>query len=492
MLRSFLSFLLFITIISSVFSQEFSIKKQIEINPINNNVFYDYFEKFQCKNRTVVPLIPLYDTDFDTLFFLTIDSSNNVQWLQWKCEKDKDGDSDVCTKGVCLLNNEMLLMSQYYLYRVKQKGNKLKTVKRIKLPQKENFDFESIYQINGNSSNHILLVNTYNFSRSDTLHDVFRLAKYNFKKKKIEESLTLDVGKGIFLSHFSYQWVTTSNHNIAVAHPCKPEIYLFNNNLSSVDTIVVDYPEIYKTKNFLDSILTNNLILKNKYKTANLIKLLNEKKIVRFPKIEKIAFINEDLLFILIQPDISINSKNWSKNKLHFIYSISNQEFYETKGLLSNFNIINSSQPLMFANNCTVNLSDSVDSKNEYKYYATISKLSIDFQSKYMDAIDLQVLPPFSMLENNSSSNTVDYSNYSYIMVADYSACSHCKFDDKFKNVLVLHVFSDTDRHDKATKLFYIKKYEQMFNSVSVYFCTDSLLNFQNLKKNHIYKMECD
>lgn len=94
-------------------------------------------------------------------------------------------------------------------------------------------------------------------------------AKFNIKKKKIEKIINIDVGKGIFLSHFSNHMISTSKNNIAISHPCKPEVYLFDNDLNLLDTIVIDYPNIFKTKNLLDSILTDTLILENRYMTIN-------------------------------------------------------------------------------------------------------------------------------------------------------------------------------------------------------------------------------
>jgi hypothetical protein len=468
--------------------QSFNEIKTIEVEPIYGDVFYNYYYRIQSENKTIIPLVPLYENDFDSIALLIIDSLDNLRLLHWKCEKDMYGDNDIATEGVFLTNDEILLMSQYYLYYLRIKGNQLFTKRRISLPQGKDGDFDAIYPIGENSSTHVLLVNTYNFSRKGATHDIFRIAKFNIKKKKIEKKITIDVGKGIFLSHFNYQMVSTSKNNIAIANPCKPEIYLFDNDLNPIDTIIINYQNIYKTKNLLDSILTDKIILENKNNTANLIKILHDNKIIRYPKINKIAFIDEDLLFVLVQPDVNVNDNNWAKNKLHYIYSLSNKDFFDKEGMLSDFKAINSSQPLIFHNKRTVTISDTADTNDFFKYYISFWKLAIDFNSKYIDTINPSLLPSSSNLESLDSFN-INYLDFNYVMIADYSACSHCKFGNKFQNILIIHTFSQSDKIEKSEKLVYRKKYHQMFDSPKVYFCADSMINTKLIKINTIYRI---
>ncbi len=492
MLKFITTLLIFSTITTHLFCQTFSDHKKIEIPQINGDNYFSYRENIKCKNKSIIPLMPVHETNSDSISFLVVDSLHNTSLLHWKVEKDLYGNYSYCNGGgCCLQKNEMILMTWDHLYHVKQKGNTLETYKKIKLPQKENFDFEKILPIYGEAStNNVLLVNTYNYRRSDTVHDIFRLARFNYKKKKIEKTVNIDVGKGIYLSHFSFKWASSTKDNIAIAHPCKPEVYLYDNNLVAKDTIFIDYPAIYKTQTFLDSILPNDFLLDNKPPAYKIIEILNKNKIMRYPKIEQIAFIDDDLLFIYVQPEIDLNASKWTPGKLYFVYSLSKGEFYINEGVKETFSTINRSQPIDFINNYTVNLVDSVDENNQYKYYAAISKISIDFDSKYLSAIDLQKLPDFSALESISLDTTqYDYSDYSYIMVSDYSACAHCKFEDKFENILILHTYQG-DEISKSAKLTNQKKYMQMFKNPAVYFCPDSLLNTDSIKLNSIYKIE--
>lgn len=126
--------------------------------------------------------------------------------------------------------------------------------------------------------------------------------------------------------------ISTSKNNIAISHPCKPEVYLFDNDLNLLDTIVIDYPNIFKTKNLLDSILTDTLILENRYMTINLLQILHNNNIMKYPRIDKVAFIDEDLLFIFVKPDAVVDTNNnWHRNHLHYVYSLSNKDFLKQK-----------------------------------------------------------------------------------------------------------------------------------------------------------------
>lgn len=289
MLKLFTSILFTIIVLNTVFCQSFNTQKTIEVKPIYGDIFYDYYNRIQCENKTIIPLVPLYENDYDSITFLIIDSLDNLRLLRWKCEKDMYGDNDLATEGIFLTNDKILLMSQYYLYYSHIRGNQILTKRKIKLPKIKDGDFNEVYPIGENSSIHILLASTYNFSKEGSLHDIFRLAKFNLKKKKKEKSISIDVGNGIFLSHFSYQMISTSKNHIAVANPCKPEIYLFDNDLNSIDTIILDNQSILKTKNLLDSILTEKIILENKNHTANLIKILHNNKVIRYPKINSLS-----------------------------------------------------------------------------------------------------------------------------------------------------------------------------------------------------------
>ena len=164
---------------------------------------------------------------------------------------------------------------------------------------------------------------------------------------------------------------------------------------------------------------------------------------MKYPRIDKVAFIDEDLLFIFVKPDAVVDTNNnWHRKHLHYVYSLSNKDFFETKGKISNFDAINSSQPLIFHNNKTVAVWDSVDTNNLFKYYISFCEISIDFNSKYIDTIDLSILPPFLHLKSIDSLNkNQNYEKFNYIMVANYAACSHCKFYDKYPNLMIIHVF---------------------------------------------------
>jgi hypothetical protein len=89
-------------------------------------------------------------------------------------------------------------------------------------------------------------------------------------------------------------------------------------------------------------------------------------------------------------------------------------------------------------------------------------EISIDFNSKYIDTIDLSILPPFLHLKSIDSLNkNQNYEKFNYIMVANYAACSHCKFYDKYPNLMIIHVFDKKDAYNRSTMLSYKTKYKK-------------------------------
>lgn len=50
---------------------------------------------------------------------------------------------------------------------------------------------------------------------------------------------------------------------------------------------------------------------------------------MKYPRIDKVAFIDEDLLFIFVKPDAVVDTNNnWHRNHLHYVYSLSNKDFF--------------------------------------------------------------------------------------------------------------------------------------------------------------------
>ncbi|NLA25169.1 MAG: hypothetical protein GX879_09410 [Bacteroidales bacterium] len=487
--KVFFVFLFLLAFSISLTAQTFTLREIKEIETLNGDELYNYFGRIKCNTQSIILLSPEFNDNYEYVDFLIIDSSYNANIYSWKSEKNHIwGDNVEIIDGICVSENKFLILTQYYLYYLRLKKDKLKTQGKIKLSQNYDNQFNSIYFLGDKPTKYALLANTYNHLRSDQLHDVFRIAKFNLKSKKIEKTVNINMGKGIFLSHYSYQMISTTEEHIAIANPYKPEIYLFDNQLNFIDTVFINYPEIYTTQIFLDSLLTDEFIKENKPGGHNIIEYLNDNDIYSRPRILKIAFINKDLLFVLVQPKIDRKSSDWSKYKLHYIYSISDKSFYKDEGFYSYYSHINSSQPLLFVNNSAISMTDSVDSNNKFKYYALINELAIDFKAKYYEIIKYSALPKFSELQAFDSLDiNLNYQDFQYIILTDYMACSHCRFGDSLKNLLVIHTYNQNVKMDKSGQLAYIKKYNQMFDEPKVLFCPISLIDLNLLKLNNIY-----
>ncbi|MDR2834778.1 MAG: hypothetical protein LBV69_01065 [Bacteroidales bacterium] len=472
----------------NLLGQEFSVVKEFEIKNINPDIFYNYSPRMiKSKDKTIMPLNPIYDITEDSLSFLIIDSTLKTSIIKWKYEKDSYGDEDGCYSGLHFPNDNYLLMGDKVLYSVKQINNSLKTQKKIKLPNGEGKEYKNISYIDYPEQKYVLLTSTYNSCRFDTIHDVFRLAKFNLKKGKIEKKVSIDVGKGIFLGHYSnYNWIANSSKIIALANPVKSEIYLFDNNLTITDTIKINYPSIYNTGKIIDSILSNQYILENKGYSVNIIQMMVENNIHKLPKIENIVFWDDDLLLIQINSNCDdMKNLDCLKQRLYFVYSVSQQKFYNENGLLlSDFDI---ESFLPFSKN-SIWIFDSVDNDDKIKYFAHVDKISIDFDSKYISKIDTTLLSVINLESYNSETQKINFSDFDNIMIADIAACSHCKYDNKYKNIMIIHVYPDEYECTKSEKLLNKRKYEQIFDSPKVFFLKNSLLD-ANLRKNTIYKI---
>jgi hypothetical protein len=494
-MQKIIFFILNIFISISLFSQEFSKEKIIEINQLTGENFYDVSDVLESKTKFIIPLNPAFENEENFIKFIIIDSNYNVSFAKWKHLSLIPGYLFYCDAGLVYPNNRIIIMSDEKLFLVKQKGDKFVNIAKKKFPTGKNNEYERIDFMNYPAYDHILLSSTYNSWNcidENSLYSKIRLAKFNFKKGKIEKKVELDVGKGIFLGMFSFDWIATSNNAIAVANPTKPEIYLYDNNLDIKDTIFIDYPDIIKTGKFIDSIISDDIIKKYKYKMKELGDfLLASADIYKLPKIKKIVFINDDLLLICVQPKCNSGEENCGAKTLFYVYSLSNEEFYDNNGVLSNFSAFNSTANTVFINNQAINITDSVDDSDKIRYSANYNQVKVDLLDKYVQIIDTTVL--LSANKNlqyyNMNNFAQNFSDFDYIYISDLLACSHCRYLDKFKKILVVHCFSKNDKNDKTSRFFYKKQYELMFKNPTVVFTNYSDIN-ENIEKNSFYKIK--
>ena len=445
----------------------------------------DYYGRYIGNTRTAIPLICLNDEYPLYTDIVIVDSEANINIVSWKNRKDKYGYHEICKDGVIIDDNKFILMSQDYLYEAIVHKDKLRCTRKHKLIGNYSLIFSS-----NDSTDNLILGNTYNYCQENKKFDCFRLATFNSKTGKCENELNIDVGKGIFFSHFSYQMIAVSKDFIAVAHPTKPEIYIYNHNLEKTGTITIDYPIIYDTGEKIDSLLPDKLLYENKFNTANIVRILSKSDILKLPRIVKIAFVNNDYLFIMVQPTNNNESNNnWREDKIHYIYSMSENKFLEPKGKISNFIEINSSQPLSFINDITIVISDSLEN-DKYKYYITACRISAtDSIIKENNTIIKESIVQQNLLEELEDIPDLA-SEYNYVIFTDYSACSHCKFDDEYDSVAVVHIFYDSDRQDISMQTYYKSKYLQMFNNPTIFFRNEKFLENKDIEMNKIYKLK--
>ncbi len=285
--------------------------------------------------------------------------------------------------------------------------------------------------------------------------------------------------------------MAVSKDNIAVANPIKPEIFLLDYNLNIIDTIEINYPKINETTHFIDSLITDDYIAENKSQVYKIINKLNANNIMRHPRIDKIAFVNNDLLYIHVMPEYDSTDVDWNQKAIHYVYSLSQNEFCNPDGLSSYYYLLNGSAPVVFNGNRVFGLDADANDDDSYVYNLNITKLTVDFGANKTDVLTLSELPKFSDFKDVNNTNiALSYDDFDYVMFADASSCSHCRYGNVYPNILVVHTIPDGEEMSKATKMLNVKKFAQVFNNPKVLFCTTSVLNGKQIGINKIYRIE--
>ena len=475
---------LFIFLCLDLSSQTFSVSPKVELEKWQSTESYSFYDRFQSANKTIVPMrLQFSEKTEDTVLLLIIDSALNDSKLYFIRPTGRLSVYEDYYLGAEMPDGEILVMSQFYIYRTKKTGQVLVEDKRIRLKDDCNFISSLDGKIGGNR---VLLADTYNDTRKGRPYDIISLKVFNMKTRLVERSANLDIGNGILMSHIRLDMVANSNDYVAVSSPLLGEVYVMNNKLKVIDTIVVDYPPIRRTKQLLDSILPDKVLLEN-YPNAHLnLRIMNKHSFHLRPKINKIAFVGNDLLYI----EVPVEEDSYSGRHIDFVYSIPLKKFLNDSGKINNNKEILLSQPLIFNGSNTITISDSLGNDGIYHYYYKVTTIS-DYNPSVAPILDRTKYPPISSLETifDTSGIQYDYKDFDYIMFADVGSCSHCRYGSMYGKIMVIHVEENLGALSLSNKNLHKKKYELMFNFPKVFFVEKKILD-PCIKINCIYKID--
>jgi hypothetical protein len=177
----------------------------------------------------------------------------------------------------------------------------------------------------------------------------------------------MDLGKGILLSPFSSTVLMESKKDkIAVAHPTLPYIYIYNDKLNPIDTIYALFQDSISVDSVLNATLPDSFIELNRFNPMGIIKTILDRKIKQMERIEKVFWVNDDIVgYTICQP--------FSDARMFVFYSISEKrelarkiDFYSD--LSSPKNFLDSTRVLINKNK-TIYYKTVYDKNKNNEYY---------------------------------------------------------------------------------------------------------------------------
>jgi hypothetical protein len=156
-------------------------------------------------------------------------------------------------------------------------------------------------------SENIILINSYNYYNEKKLYNNYALCIYNLRTKKIVHLIEKDLGKGILLSHFSATFtIENKKDKIAMAHPTLPLIYIYNDKLDIIDTLIVQFKDTVSVDSVINSVFTDSYLELNRPYVKEIIQTIEDKKINQMERIEKVFWLSDDILGYTVRQPFSM------------------------------------------------------------------------------------------------------------------------------------------------------------------------------------------
>jgi len=471
---------LFSTIIG--YTQSFSIDTVFEIKELNENISYNHSNRLLTQDgSTIIPLIPEFEQNTSNIqLFVYIDTVLQTKILKWECDTLQYYGNIYCYGGGLIKDNKYIFYCHNYIYLTKLQDERFISLKRIKYKKSEYFS--GIYPIK-NSINKFLLYNTYNNPITNVFPDIFRIAILNIKTRLVEKIREVPVEKGSLFSHYGYNLIVNSEDKIAVAHPTKPEFYIYNNELDIIDTVCINYPDINNTNKLIDSTFSDEYLKQNRFDpiSSYITKINEEFLYLSKARIHKISFLTNDKLLIHIYP----NNNNKLDSIIHFVYSIKEKKFDNDKGTANQFGLMDGDDKNIWYNNKSIVLEYRMIDDETIRYCANL--IIYNKQEDYILKLPLDTSLLKKIIESNyKDSIQINFADFNNIAIFNILSCSKCNFLH-LKKILVIHVYDgEITPYDRFINK---KKYNRIFDKPTILFIKKSEQT-NKFKINTIYSVK--
>jgi len=269
------------------------------------------------------------ENNFNFLFYSTKNKKQNFELLTIKDTviirmeiKNKGLDGGGSWYQSAFIDNENLLLLHVdgflVVYKKNKKGNYV-------LKETLNIGTGKYGVVSLLDNETVLLMNDYNYYTEKKLYANYALCVFNLQTKEILYSKEMDLGKGILFSHFNSTALMESKKNkIAVAHPTLPFIYIYNEKLEPIDTIHARFQQIVSVDSVINAVFTDSFIERNRFNPGLIIETIENGKIDKMERIEKVFWLSDDIVgYTICQP-----YSRWAR--IFVFYSISEKrELYK-------------------------------------------------------------------------------------------------------------------------------------------------------------------
>lgn len=258
-----------------------------------------------------------------------------------------------------------------------QKNGKYKIIKQKYYYSQTNELYDKLFAINNSQ---VILMQDYDrrYNDEDTCGS-YSMCVYDVEKEKIVNKKDVYLGRGIALGFNSrYTPLQTNGKHIVLAHPTKPEIYIFNLQLEAIDTIYCSFVTKVNYDSIIHSLLTDE-IMKTK-NNAQRFNIMTDDKIVEYEKVEKVFFITDDIIGYTIAEKRSLSERTF------VLYSISQRkEVFKSIDTFEGHNMpyqFLSSYPVLIKNKKSINYTYYVTNKENYNYMFYLYDMQQDVFNK--------------------------------------------------------------------------------------------------------------
>ena len=314
-----------------------------------------------------------------------------------------------------------------------------------------------------------ILSNQYSFSRIDKLWDNYRIAIYDRKTGKQLDSISLDLGKGIFTGFGMGQHIDHKNNKYVMSHPTKLEFYLLDSSLTITDTICLPKSNILDMDSICMQILSDDFLEENKYKPKNILNRVFEFELLHYPHIEKISFISDTSLLIQCFSQQKNDNNNSLKLSLCgerdiYIYYCKNKTFTTI-----NYSKYKKILPFGLSESFFVDNNRMISSIwTEVRDNKLTNTLNI---VKFVDGVDCSYPPPKTAKDINGNLVSINNDNYCGCIILNHFSCISC-LSLLGKDVLVL-ISTPTDL-PKLTKIGMFNEIKNVLPNNTILFINDN------------------